>query len=71
MYAHFSQTYQETLRITSASYEELVISKDKLNQTAKHIIAQVKSTGQDLALAEEQVTELEVNKAVNVVISDY
>lgn len=65
------QTYQETLRITSASYEELVISRDKLNQTSEQLITQVKSTGQDLTLAEEQVTELQVGEAANVATSDY
>lgn len=65
------QTYQETLRITSASYEELVISRDKLNQTSEQLIAQVKSTGQNLTLAEEQVTELQVSEAANVATSDY
>lgn len=48
-----------------------MISRDKLNLVAGQLIAQVKSTGQDLALAEEQVAELKVNKVVNVVINDY
>lgn len=64
------QTYQETLRITSASYEELVISRDKLNLTAEQLIAQVKSTGQDLALAEQQVAELEVNTPISILMNE-
>lgn len=67
----FFQTYQETLRITEASYEELVISRDKLNLTADQLVTQVKSTSQDLALAEDQVVELQVSEAVNIVVSYY
>lgn len=61
----FPQTYQETLRITSASYEELVIQRDKLNLASEKLFAQVKSTGQDLALAEQQVTDLQVNNPIS------
>lgn len=64
----FFQTYQETLRLIEASYEELVVSRDKLNLAADQLVAQVKSMSQDLALAEFQVAELQVGEAANIVV---
>jgi hypothetical protein len=46
--------------MATASFEELVVKKDEFSAEADKLYAQLKSTEQDLALAQQQVEDLKV-----------
>ncbi|KAH8149661.1 uncharacterized protein LAJ45_06292 [Morchella importuna] len=52
------KVFKERERMATASFEELVVKKDEFSAEGDKLYAQLKSTEQDLALAQQQVEDL-------------